>query len=136
MTVKTRVLVVANRTAGSRELREALLARAARGACAFTLVVPADYAHRDGTRAHLEGVVAELSNAGLEVDGKVGDGDPMLAVADHWSPGSFDEIVVSTLPTSTSRWLQIDLPHRIGRLTGAPVTHVTAAAPSDERVSR
>ena len=33
---------------------------------------------------------------------------------------------VSTLPTGTSRWLQIDVPHRIARVTDAKVSHVVA----------
>jgi hypothetical protein len=36
----------------------------------------------------------------------------------------FDEIVVSTLPRHVSKWLKLDLPHRVGRATGKPVTHV------------
>ena len=44
-----------------------------------------------------------------------------------WDPAKFDEIVVSTLPTGTSKWLQIDLPHRVERITGMPVEHVVAS---------
>jgi len=38
--------------------------------------------------------------------------------------------VVSTLATGTSRWLQIDLPHRLDRMTGVPVRHVIGTAPA------
>ena len=38
----------------------------------------------------------------------------------------FDEIIVSTLPKRTSRWLKLDLPHRVERACGKPVTHVEA----------
>jgi alkaline phosphatase len=34
---------------------------------------------------------------------------------------------VSTLPSRFSRWLQMDLPRRAGKITGVPVTHVEAA---------
>ena len=37
----------------------------------------------------------------------------------------FDEIVLSTLPTE-SRWVAEDLPARVGRVTGLPVTHLVA----------
>jgi len=34
---------------------------------------------------------------------------------------------VSTLPGGISKWLKLDLPHRVERATGLPVTHVTAS---------
>jgi hypothetical protein len=39
--------------------------------------------------------------------------------------GSYDEIIVSTLPRRVSRWLRSDLPRQIERL-GLPVSLVTA----------
>jgi hypothetical protein len=47
-------------------------------------------------------------------------------VLDVWSPAEFDEIIVSTLPASTSRWMRADLMQRIERHTGALVRHVEA----------
>jgi len=35
-------------------------------------------------------------------------------------------VIVSTLPGQSSRWIAGDLPNRVARLTGAPVTHVVA----------
>jgi hypothetical protein len=48
-------------------------------------------------------------------------------VSEAWDPAHYDEIIVSTLPTGVSRWLQVDLPHRIAKLTDAPVAHVVAS---------
>jgi hypothetical protein len=131
------VLVVANRTAGSPELLEALKERAARGPAKFHLLVPstphgvswAADMHSGGSEAetHLRAAVARLRDEGLEVDdGKVGDPDPVAAVEDAVNFKEFDEIIVSTLPTHLSKWLRLDLPHRVEHATGKPVTHVTA----------
>jgi hypothetical protein len=38
----------------------------------------------------------------------------------------FDEIILSTLPQRVSRWLSMDLPHRLHRHTGLAVTTITA----------
>ena len=131
------VLVVANRTAGSPELLEALKERAAKGPCHFHLLVPATPhgaawatdMHSGGGEAesHVKVAVVRLRAEGLDVDdGKVGDPDPVAAVEDAVNFREFDEIVVSTLPKHVSKWLKLDLPHRVERVTGKPVTHVTA----------
>jgi len=49
-----------------------------------------------------------------------------VAVSEAWDPARYDEIIVSTLPTGVSRWLQIDLPRQVAKLTDAPVAHVVA----------
>jgi hypothetical protein len=45
---------------------------------------------------------------------------------DVWDPMKFDDIVVSTLPTGSSRWMGLDLPHRLEKLTSVPVRHVVS----------
>jgi hypothetical protein len=120
MAWKFSVLVVANVTSASDELLAALTSRAERGQCVFTLLVPAT----GGGKA-----LARMQGAGLEVEGMVGDADPVIAVHDVWDPRRFDEIVISTLPTGASRWLAVDLPHRVEKFTGVQVEHVVAAEP-------
>ena len=118
------VLVVANLTATSEELLAALRERSDRGACRFTLVTPRSGPESDQL---LKDAVEAMRNAGLEkVEGRMGNQDPKVAVMDIWDPKEFDEIVVSTLPTGASRWLGIDLPRRLGKLTSVPVHHVVA----------
>jgi hypothetical protein len=115
------VLVVANVTATSEELLEALRERSDSGACRFTLVMPGS------GREQLESSLARMREAGLEnVEGRVGDPDPVVAVMDIWDPMKFDDIVVSTLPTGSSRWMGLDLPHRLEKLTSVPVRHVVS----------
>jgi hypothetical protein len=129
MAWKFSVLVVANVTATSDELLRALKDRAARGECAFMLLVPAPAAGRAGREAaesRLEEALERLRAEGLEVEGVVGEHDPIGALHDVWDPMKWDEVVISTLPTGASKWLQVDLPHRAEKLTDVPVTHVVA----------
>jgi hypothetical protein len=117
------LLVVANVTAGSDELLDSLRERAEEGACRFTLVMPAIGAE---ARTRLDAALERMREAGLEIEGRVGDPDPIVAVMDVWDPMKFDEIIVSTLPTGSSRWMGIDLPHRLEKLTSVPVRHVVS----------
>jgi hypothetical protein len=132
------ILVVANRTAESPELLEALKRRAAEGDAVFSLLVPATPhgvawaadMHSGGGEAeqHMENAVERMRAEGLDVSaGKVGDPDPVAAVQDEVNFTKYDEIVVSTLPGGISKWLKLDLPHRVERSTGLPVTHVSAS---------
>jgi GABA permease len=68
--------------------------------------------------------VERLKAEGLDVEGQCGDGDPIAAVQDAVNFGTFDEVIVSTLPHRASKWLKMDLPTRVERTTGLPVTHV------------
>ena len=54
----------------------------------------------------------------------------MDAIEETLHDEDFDEIILSTLPWSVSRWLHVDLPRRVGHL-GLPVTVVTAQARED-----
>jgi hypothetical protein len=123
---KTNVLVIANRTADSPELLHALQARAERGPVAFTLLLPKNGTDRQRAEAALQTSLERIREAGLPVDGQVGDSDPLVAVQETWDPRRFDEVIVATFPTHSSRWLLIDLPHRVANITGAAVTHVVA----------
>jgi hypothetical protein len=119
--------VVANLTATSEELSAALQAEAAREPTAFTLLVPPAGPRDEGPASERLGrALTQLREAGLEIDGVLGESDPMVAVSEVWDPRRFDEIVVCTLPIATSKWLRVGLPQRIAELTGAAVSHVIA----------
>src|SRR3954466_10879526 len=135
-----RVLVLANRTADSPQLRDALLERRDRGPISVRLLVPAAWEAQDPhggmetRRRRVRAALDNLRDTGLEVHCRVGDAAPITALREAWDPDRFDEIIVSTLPSRVSRWLQIDLPRRAGRITGVPVTHVEAVeAPAAPR---
>ena len=133
----TRVLVVAHRTAATPALLDAVRARADAGPAEFTLLVPRSLhgLHRvvdpeDGGEEEAR-VVLDLALPLLEeavrgpVRGLVGDAEPVNAVHDAVNRYGFDEIIVSTLSPRVSRWLHMDMPHRLGVL-GLPVTVVSA----------
>ena len=123
------VLVVANLTAGSQYLLDALKARAERSPIRITLVMPAQgpgLGGREAVRERLDEALEGMRAAGLEAEGAIGDGDPMEAVAECFDPARHDEAIVCTLPGRSSKWLQYDFPHRVARFTGVPVTHVVA----------
>lgn len=121
----THILVVANQTAGCQELVEALLARNDRGHLVSTLVMPMGIGlGREPARRRLEAALERLRAAGLQVEGRVGSADPVVATMETWDPVQFDEIVVATLPAQVSKWLEVGLPRRIERRTGALVEHV------------
>jgi hypothetical protein len=129
----TRVLVVAHRTAATPRLLDEVRARAERSPCAFTLLVPRRYWDPDTeeSAATLELALPLLEDAaGGHVEGLVGDSDPFVAVQQTLIRGSYDEIIISTLPARVSQWLHRDLPHRVEAL-GLPVTVVTAKQRAD-----
>jgi hypothetical protein len=143
---ETRVLVVANRTAATPALVEAVRARAAKGPARFTLLVPnpARGLHRgvdpedqsqDEAEQTLELAIPVLERAaGSHVEGMVGDSEPLAAIQDAINVHGFDEIIISTLPTRVSRWLKLDLPSKAAGL-GLPVTTVTAGGRTEAAVS-
>jgi hypothetical protein len=121
------VLVVANVTAVSDELLTALLDISGEQSTAFTLIVPATPS--EAVRERLEAAVERLLAAGLQVEGRIADSDPLVAVSEAWDPRRYDAIVISTLPMGSSKWLSAGLPRRIADLTGALVTHVVSEPP-------
>jgi hypothetical protein len=131
-----RILVVANKTAESPDLLEALKAKGTEHE--YVLVVPASGgvlekaadpdAAREHTQPHLDAALATLRAEGFQVEGTIGDADPIAAVQDAANFGRFDEIIVSTLPLRISKWMKLDLPSKAGRATGLPVTHVETKA--------
>jgi hypothetical protein len=122
-----RVLVIANVTASSPDLLAALKERADRGPIEPTLLLPAarnGFAGREEAQGRLDEALERWRDAGFDAKGMVGDPDPIVAVHETWDPRAYDEVIVSTLPGQSSRWLECDLPHRVRQITGLDVTHV------------
>jgi hypothetical protein len=128
------VVVLAHKTAAAPELIDALVARKERGPIHATLVMPAQgpgSAARAAAKERLEAALTAWREAGISCDGVVGDSIPLQALADMWDPGRHDEVIVSTLPGQSSRWIRADLPHAVSRQTGVSVTHVIAQDPEE-----
>ena len=125
-----RILVVANRTAATPALIEAVRQRARRGPSSFALLVPqlaceVHYGDEEA-RKTLELAIPLLEEAaGGTVTPIIGPADALLAVERVLVKQHFDEVIVSTLPERVSAWLGRDLPSRIERLE-VPVTVVHA----------
>jgi hypothetical protein len=128
MAFRTHLLVVANQTVDSPELLAALRGRAAQSPIHVTLLVPSPYSERAGAQARVQAAKQGLGEGGIEAEGILGDADPIVAVQEAWNPGRYDEVVVSTLEAGASRWLQVDLPHRVAKLTDCQVRHVAVPA--------
>jgi hypothetical protein len=123
-----RILIVANRTAATPGLIDAVRKRASEGPCQFALLVPRTFwdADTEESAITLELAIPLLEEAaGSHVEGLIGDNDPFAAVTAALEQDDYDEIIISTLPTRVSHWLHLDLPARVQRL-GLPVTVVTA----------
>ena len=136
-----RYLVVAHQTADSPELvAELQLTQARDPASTFVLLVPATpVQHLWGwTEGESRAVAAEagaraqeeLKRHGIELSEiRVGDEDPVEAAADEWNERpDYDEVILSTLPVRTSRWLKADAPNRLAKRLTIPIRHVVAEA--------
>jgi hypothetical protein len=146
MSSEAKVLVVANKTAATPALIEAVRSRAAKGPARFTLLVP-NAAHglhklidpEDQSQAEanqtLELALPLLeAAAGGPVEGMVGDPEPLAAIQDAINVHGFDELIISTLPQRVSKWLKLDLPSKAAGL-GLPVTTVIATSREERAVA-
>ncbi len=127
------VIVLANRTAAAPELIEALVHRGERGPIHATLVMPAagpGTAARSAAKERMDAALEAWRAAGVErCDGVVCDPIPLEALTEVWDAMRHDEVIVSTLPGQSSKWIRSDLPHAVARYTGVSVLHVVAQDP-------
>jgi hypothetical protein len=132
-----RVLVLATEELLGHELAELLAERGARGEAAIRVVAPAV---TDSALKHVMGdvddaiAVAErrlehsldaMRGEGIEVDGEIGDADPLIAIEDALAEFPAEEILIVTRPEGDAAWLETDLFDRARREFELPVTHVT-----------
>ena len=128
------ILVVANQTIGGAKLLDLVRERAREADTSFTLVVPMtrprsgyviyEDAVRDSAQVRLDLALSYLRSEDIVASGELGDEDPYTATLDALREYEPDEVIISTLPSSSSGWLRRDLIERIQDATTAPVTHV------------
>jgi hypothetical protein len=132
-----RVLVVANKTAATPALLEAVRERAATGPAEFVMLVP-NPAHLpfdrpspdrvEGERLLEESLPLLTRAAGAEVEGRVAASpnafDDIVAELDR---SEYSEIILETFPAHVSHWLHVDLPQRLAGL-GYPLTTIPATS--------
>ena len=119
-----RILIVANLTASTPILLQEVERRADEQPTKFSLLVP-NVTSRRAADWTLESATRLLEKAaGGPVEGLVGGPDPFESIRDALSKGSYDEVMISTLPRRRSEWLRRDLPRRVEQL-GAPVSVIT-----------
>jgi nucleotide-binding universal stress UspA family protein len=130
-----RILVVANETVGGRKLRELIRQRAEGTREEVLVVTPAlntplkhwvsdEDKAREAARKRLEESVRSLREAGVNVRGEVGDGDPLQAMEDALRTFGADEIVISTHPEGRSHWLERGVVSSARERFAVPITHV------------
>ena len=122
---RRRVLVVANRTAATPGLLDAVKRYAQEQPTTFSLLIP-DAGKSDRTDWTLEVALPLLERAARgPVAGLTGDSDdPVQAIRDIVAGDHYERIIISTLPRQVSRWLRRDLPKRVKAL-GIPVEVIT-----------
>ena len=137
-----RVLVVANETVGADELMGAISTLALVQTTRFLVVCPAlntrlktytsdEDPARDAAQKRLDATLARLESVGINAQGEIGDGDPLVAVEDAVHTFHPDEIVISTHPAGRSNWLERGVVDAVRVRFDVPVTHVVVDPEQD-----
>jgi hypothetical protein len=149
-----RYLLIANQTLGGSELYREIALRIVDESCEFHVVVPMTEPEAEATwipadpafgmpvprpdmsealdearrrsEHRLQQMLHTIEEAGGIATGEVGPMDPYEAAIEALERGSYEEVILSTLPPGISRWLKLDLPSRLKRATDLPVTVVEA----------
>ncbi len=125
-------LVVANRTATSPELLPALKRHGGESEelpHLFIVVVPQEGGegiHGQQAAARLAQLVDRMRADGLLAAGMIGPPDPYIATMNAAQFFRIDDVVISTLPETRSRWLRQDLIERVRKSVTVPVEHIVS----------
>ena len=75
-------------------------------------------------RQRLGRMLDDLGALGVPAEGDLGSAQPLEAMEKACTDRQFDEIILATLPHPFSRWLRADLPRKVERRLGLPVTTI------------
>ncbi|HEY6691464.1 MAG TPA: hypothetical protein VI006_01355 [Solirubrobacteraceae bacterium] len=120
-------LVAANVTVASEELHTRLKQLAEESPHRFIVVVP--QAHVEGhavgeARERLAQLLKSLRDEGIVAAGMIGDPDPFTAIMNAVDYFFISEIVISTLPEASSKWVADKLVDRVQSASNKPVEHI------------
>ena len=122
-------LVLANQTAAGGELVQHLEKLAGEGPRRFIVVVPQGSGDGRAVRAareRLGQLLESLRSDKIVAAGMIGDPDPYIAAMNALQYFHISEVVISTLPSNRSAWVEKGLIEKIERESGKPVQHVEA----------
>jgi hypothetical protein len=128
------ILAVANETLTGPKLVARAREEAAKGDVRVIVCVPrknpshgniiyADSVY-DAAQVRVDLARSVLRELGINAIGEVGDPDPYTATMDMVAEYNPDQIIVSTLPETTSGWLRRDFVERIEDAVDVPVEHL------------
>ncbi|HYH88797.1 MAG TPA: hypothetical protein VEX67_06165 [Solirubrobacteraceae bacterium] len=123
-------LVLANQTAAGKELVDHLRKLADEGPHRFIVVVPQDSGDGRAVRAareRLGKLLESLDAEDIVAAGMIGDPDPFTAALNALQYFHISEVVVSTLPSNRSQWVEKGLIDKLQREGGTPVQHVESS---------
>jgi GABA permease len=137
-----RILVVANETVGGPELRSEIQERAGGRRTKVLVVCPAlnsplrhwasdEDDARAAAQVRLDQSLESMRSVGLEVQGEIGDGDPLQAIEDAVRTFQPDELIVSTHPAGRSHWLERGVVDRARERFEIRLTHVVVDLDAD-----
>jgi GABA permease len=137
-----RILVVANETVGGPELRSELQDRTGGQRAKVLVVCPAlnsplrhwasdEDDARAAAQQRLDRSLESMRSVGLEVEGQIGDGDPLQAIEDAIRTFRPDELIISTHPPGRSHWLERGVVDRARERFEIPITHVVVDLEAD-----
>jgi hypothetical protein len=120
-------LVAANVTVASDDLHNRLKQLADEGPHRFIVVVPQEHVRGDAVeeaRQRLGQLLQSLRSEGIVAAGMIGDPDPYTAIMNAVDYFFISEIIISTLPETSSKWVADKLVDRVQSAANKPVEHI------------